>query len=59
MTVALIGPSGAGKGTQAAKLAVKFDLLHINRLGASTLASPALVGGRWYFRTATELICIG
>ena len=24
-----------------------------------TLASPALVDGRWYFRTEGELICIG
>lgn len=36
-----------------------FKLLHVNRLGEQTLASPALVGGRWYFRTAAHLICIG
>jgi outer membrane protein assembly factor BamB len=34
-------------------------VLHVNRLNARTLASPALVGGRWYFRTENELICIG
>jgi outer membrane protein assembly factor BamB len=36
-----------------------FKLLHVNRLGAPTLASPALVGGRWYFRTQGHLVCIG
>jgi len=36
-----------------------FKLLHVNRLGAPTLASPALVDGRWYFRTASHLICVG
>lgn len=36
-----------------------FDLLHVNRVGARTLASPALVDGRWYIRTETELLCIG
>jgi len=36
-----------------------FKLLRVNRIGAPTLASPALVDGRWYFRTATHLICIG
>lgn len=37
----------------------KFDLLHVNDLGETTLASPALVDGRWYFRTARNLIAIG
>lgn len=37
----------------------EFKLLHVNRLHARTLASPALVHGRWYFRTASELIAIG
>jgi outer membrane protein assembly factor BamB len=37
----------------------EFKLLHVNRLNARTLASPALVDGRWYFRTESELICIG
>lgn len=37
----------------------EFKLLHVNRLGARTLASPALVDGNWYWRTEKELICIG
>ena len=36
-----------------------FELLHINDIGAPTLASPALVDGMWYIRTADELIAIG
>jgi len=36
-----------------------FKLLQVNRLGERTLASPALVDGRWYFRTQDHLICIG
>ena len=37
----------------------KFELLHVNAIGESTLASPALVDGRWYLRTARNLIAIG
>ena len=29
-----------------------FKLLHVNELGEQTLASPALVDGTWYWRTA-------
>jgi len=36
-----------------------FRLLHVNRLGEQTLASPALVDGRWYIRTAGHLLAIG
>ena len=36
-----------------------FELLRINDIGARTLASPALVDGTWYIRTARELIAIG
>ncbi len=36
-----------------------FDLLHVNRIGERTLASPALVDGHWYIRTARNLIAIG
>lgn len=36
-----------------------FDLQRVNRLNASVLASPALVDGKWYFRTDRELIAIG
>jgi outer membrane protein assembly factor BamB len=36
-----------------------FELLHVNRLGEPVLASPALVDGRWYFRTAGHLVAIG
>ncbi len=37
----------------------EFELLHTNDIGARTLASPALVDGTWYIRTAGELIAIG
>jgi outer membrane protein assembly factor BamB len=37
----------------------EFELLHVNRLNARTLASPALVDRTWYFRTDRELIAIG
>jgi outer membrane protein assembly factor BamB len=36
----------------------EFKLLHTNNLGESTLASPALVDGKWYFRTASSLLAI-
>jgi outer membrane protein assembly factor BamB len=36
-----------------------FDLLHVNELGERTLASPALVDGRWYIRTDENLYAIG
>ncbi len=37
----------------------KYDLRHVNRLGEKTLASPALLDGRWYWRTEGHLLCIG
>jgi outer membrane protein assembly factor BamB len=37
----------------------KFELLRVNPLNAKVLASPALVGGRWYFRTERHLLAIG
>jgi outer membrane protein assembly factor BamB len=36
----------------------EFKLLHVNELGARTLASPALVGGTWYWRTGEHLVAI-
>ena len=36
-----------------------FELLHVNRIGEQTPASPALVEGRWYNRTGSELVAIG
>jgi len=36
-----------------------FRLSHINELREPTLASPALVDGRWYFRTNRHLLGIG
>ena len=35
------------------------DLLHVNPIGEETLASPALVDGKWYIRTARNLYAIG
>ena len=37
----------------------EFELLHVNDIGERTLASPALVDGRWYIRTGQNLISIG
>jgi outer membrane protein assembly factor BamB len=37
----------------------KFELIRVNKIGESTLASPALVDGRWYIRTERHLIAIG
>ena len=36
-----------------------FELLRTNRIGEATLASPALVDGRWYIRTDRSLFAIG
>lgn len=36
----------------------EFKLLHVNQLGARTLASPALVDGVWYWRTDQSLLAI-
>ena len=36
-----------------------FQLLHVNTLGESVLATPALVDGRWYIRTDRNLYAIG
>jgi hypothetical protein len=37
----------------------EFKLLHVNTLGAQVIASPALVDGQWFWRTADELVAIG
>ena len=37
----------------------QFELLHVNEIGEPTLASPALVDGRWYIRTDRSLIAVG
>jgi outer membrane protein assembly factor BamB len=36
-----------------------FELLRTNKIGEATLASPALVDGRWYIRTNRNLFAIG
>ena len=36
-----------------------FQLLHVNTMGERMLASPALVGGRWYMRTDQHLLAVG
>jgi outer membrane protein assembly factor BamB len=36
----------------------EFKLLHVNELGARTLASPALVDGTWYWRNDGQLVAI-
>ena len=41
------------------KTGPEFEILHVNDIGAPTLASPALVDGIWYIRTADSLFAIG
>ena len=41
------------------KVGPKFELLHVNDLAEKLFASPALVEGRWYFRTNGHLQAIG
>ena len=41
------------------KAGPEFELLHTSEIGSRTLASPALVDGRWYIRTVDELLAIG
>ena len=36
-----------------------FELLRTNRIGEGTLATPALVEGKWYIRTERNLFAIG
>lgn len=36
-----------------------FDLLRVNEFDAQVIASPALVDGTWYWRSANELLAIG
>ena len=36
-----------------------FQLMHVNNIGERTLASPALVDGKWYIRTDQNLFAIG
>jgi outer membrane protein assembly factor BamB len=44
--------------TFVVKAGRQFQLLHSNTLGERTLASPALVDGVWYWRTASSLVAI-
>jgi outer membrane protein assembly factor BamB len=41
------------------KAGATFQLLHVNNIGEETLATPALVDGLWYIRTAQNLFAIG
>jgi outer membrane protein assembly factor BamB len=44
--------------TFVVKAGREFNLVHTNSLGERTLASPALVDGIWYWRTAGHLVAI-
>lgn len=37
----------------------EFELLHVNKFTERVLASPALIDGKWYWRTATRLLAVG
>ena len=37
----------------------EYKLLATNELGEDTLATPAVLGGRIYFRTKGQLVCVG
>ena len=36
-----------------------FELLHVNKMNEKMLASPAMVGATWYFRTHGHLVAVG
>ena len=54
----LILTSEAGL-TYVLRAADKLDVLAENDLGEPNLATPAVLGGRVYFRTASNLVCVG
>jgi len=41
------------------KAGPEFEILRVNDIGERTLATPALVDGKWYIRTAQNLFAIG
>jgi outer membrane protein assembly factor BamB len=45
--------------TYVLKSSSRFELLAENRLSETTYATPAVLGGRIYFRSSTGLVCIG
>jgi outer membrane protein assembly factor BamB len=45
--------------TKVVRPGPKFDLVAENRLGEECYASPAVRGGRIYFRAANSLYCVG
>lgn len=54
----LVATSESG-ATYILKAGDRFEQLALNDLGETTLATPAIIGGRIYFRTAENLICVG
>ncbi len=45
--------------TYVIKSGPSFELIGENRLSATIYATPAALGGRIYFRSTTELVCMG
>jgi outer membrane protein assembly factor BamB len=45
--------------TFVVKAGKTFELLHVNKVNEPVLASPAMVGGTWYFRTPFHLMAVG
>jgi outer membrane protein assembly factor BamB len=45
--------------TYVLKSSLRFELLAENRLSETSYATPAVLGGRLYFRSTTGLVCIG
>ncbi len=45
--------------TSVVQAGPEFELLHVNELSSYVFASPALLDGRWYFRTYDHLMCVG
>jgi outer membrane protein assembly factor BamB len=45
--------------TYVLKCGPQFDLVGENSLNETIYATPAVVGGRLYFRSTTGLICVG